>query len=322
MDKPQVLPKLNVMLAKVAAYDDRAAQKASGMLAYIDIPLAPGDRVLVKPNLLRADILTCSNATIVAAVCRYLLDKGCRVTVGDSPGFGTAKGIAKTIGLDVALKKAGCGDVPLVTLDSPVSRPLSLGGAIGLSRHALEADYIFSIPKLKAHSQMRVTGAVKNLFGCISGVRKALAHTLYGDKEKDGIRMFPSLVADILGHLPPVITLMDGITAMHVRGPSGGREYPAHLLAASASPVAVDTAVYSMLGVTPEDIPVWKELQRRAAPGAFLEEIALSGDPIAEFDLSSFQLPRTLMGETFNPFRLMVSTARRLWARHVTYKGR
>lgn len=321
MSKPQTLPIVNVMLAKVVAYDDRAAQKASEMLTHIDIPLAPGDRVLVKPNLLRADILTCSNATIVAAACRYLLDKGCHVTIGDSPGFGTTKGVAKTIGLAAALEKAGCEDVPLITLDSPVSKPLSLGGTIGLSRHALEADYIFNIPKLKAHSQMRVTGAVKNMFGCISGIRKALAHSLYGDKEKDGIRMFPSLVADILGYLPPVITLMDAVAAMHVRGPSGGREYPARLLAASASPVAVDTAIYSMLGATPEDIPMWRELQRRAAPGAFLEEIVLSGDGIGEFDLSSFQLPGTLKDETFNPARLMVSTAKRLWARHVTHKG-
>ena len=321
MNEPQSLPKINVVLAKAPAYDDAAVKKAAAMLEFLDIPLTRGDMVLVKPNLLRADILTCSNATIIAGVCRYLLDKGCRVTVGDSPAFGTTKGIAKTIGLDVALAKAGCGEVPLITLDAPVKKPLSLGGSIGISRHALEADYIVSIPKFKAHTQVRVTGAVKNLFGCISGVRKALAHTLYGDKEQGGVRMFPSLVVDILGHLPPVVTLMDAITAMHVRGPSGGREFPAHLLAASMYPAAVDTVLYSMLGVAPADIPVWNELQRRRIPGAFLDEMVISGEHISEFDFSCFKLPETLKGETFNPFRLMVSTAKRLWARHVTHKG-
>ena len=321
MTEPQIPPRYNVVLAKATAYDEEAAKTARRLLAFLDIPLAPGDRVLVKPNLLRADVLTCTNATIVAGVCRYLLDKGCKVTVGDSPGFGTARGIAKTIGLDVALARADCGDVPLITLDSPVKKPLSLGGSIGLSRHALEADYIFNVPKLKAHVQMRVTGAVKNLFGCISGVRKAFAHTQYGDKETGGAQAFPSLVADVLDHLPPVVTLMDGITAMHVRGPSGGKEFPAHFLAASASPVALDTAVYSMLGVAPEEIPLWQELRRRNAPGAFFEQVVLSGEDIGEFDLSGFMLPMKLMPQTFNPVRLMISTMKRLWARGVTARN-
>ena len=320
MPEPQALPRFNVALAKAGAYDESAVRTARTLLDFLDIPLSRGDKVLVKPNLLRADVLTCTNATIVAGVCHYLLDKGCAVTVGDSPGFGTAKGVAKAIGLDEAMAKAGCKDVPLITLDSPVAKPLSLGGTIGLSRHALETDHIFNVPRLKAHVQMRVTGAVKNLFGCISGVRKAFAHSRHGDKEQDGVQVFPSLVADILGHLPPVVTLMDGITAMHVRGPSGGKEYPSHFLAASASPVALDTAVYAMLGVAPEEIPLWKELQRRNAPGAFLEEIVLSGEDIGEFDLSGFMLPMNLMPQTFNPARLMVSTAKRLWARIIPAK--
>lgn len=314
MSEPQPSPKHAVVLANATAYD-AAAEIAAGMLDFLDIPLAPGDRVLVKPNLLRADVPTCSNAILVAGVCRYLKDRGCAVTVGDSPGFGTAKGVAAAIGLDAALRNAGCADVPLITLDSPVKRPLSLGGSIGISRHALDADHILNIPKLKAHSQMRVTGSVKNLFGCVSGARKALAHTLYGDKERDGVRAFPSLIADILDHLPPVTTLMDAVTAMHVRGPSGGREFPASLLAAGAAPAAVDTAVYSMLGVTPGDIPLWLELQRRKTPGAFLEDVMLCGEHPGTFDLSAFKLPETLSGESFNPVRLMVSTIKRLWAR-------
>lgn len=319
MHEPHGKPHVAVVLARAAAYDETAATAARRLLDMLDLPLSPGSRVLVKPNLLRADILTCTNATIVAASCRWLRDKGCRVTVGDSPGFGTAMGIARHIGLDAALEKAGCGDIPIISLDSPVKRPLSSGGRVGLSRHALEADHILNVPKLKAHTQMRVTGAVKNMFGCISGVRKAVVHLSHGDRERDGVELFPALVADILGHLPPVATLMDGVEAMHVRGPSGGKPFPAHFLAASLSPVALDTTVYSMLGVTPEDVPLWRELQRRKTPGAFLEEIAPYGEAVGEFDLSGFVLPGSLTSQAFNPARLVVSSARRLWARYVTH---
>lgn len=321
MHTPQETSKIGVVLAKAAAYDETAARETRNLLNMLDIPLGAGDRVLVKPNLLRADVLACTNALVVAESCRWLRDKGCIVTVGDSPGFGTAKGVARFIGLEDALAKAGCGEVPIISLDSPVKRPLSLGGWIGLSRHALETDCILNIPRLKAHTQMRVTGAVKNLFGCISGIRKAFAHTHYGDKERNGVWMFPSMVADILTHLPPVWSLMDAVVSMHVRGPSGGREFHSGLLAASANPVALDTVVYSLLGVSPEEVPLWFELQRRESVGAFLEEIVPYGEPVGTFDLSGFMLPMNLAPQTFNPARLMVSTVKRLWARHAMRKG-
>lgn len=310
--------KTDVRIAKVSSYGNEADKAVRRILEWIDVPVSSGEKVLVKPNLLRADLLTCTNAVITAAVCRFLLDKGCKVTIGDSPAFGTAKGVAKTIGLDVALAKAlgkGVNDVPLITLDFPVKKPLSLGGSIPLSRHALEADHIVNLPKLKAHTQMRVTASVKNLFGCVCGVRKAFLHAKYGDKTRNGIAAFPSAVVDILGYMPKMTTLLDGIEAMHVRGPSGGEPYPARLLAVSESPAALDTAIYAMLGVAPEEVPVWRELVRRNIPGSLPEDILVSGEDVAEFDFTDFKLPRTLTPETFNPTRLVQSTAKRLWAR-------
>lgn len=314
----EVHGRIAVRVAKVSSYGDESDNAVRRLLEWIDMPVSSGEKVLVKPNLLRADVLTCTNAAITAAVCRFLLDKGCKVVIGDSPGFGTPKGIAKAIGLDAALAKTlgkGVNDVPLITLDSPVKKPLSLGGSVSLSRHVLEADHIVNLPKFKAHTQMRVTASVKNLFGCISGVRKAFMHAKYGDKTQDGIAVFPSAVVDILGYMPRMTTLLDGIEAMHVRGPSGGKVYPAHILAVSESAVALDTAIYAMLGVAPEEIPVWRELIRRNTPGSLPEDILVSGEEMAEFNFTNFKLPRTLMPETFNPARLVQSTVRRLWAR-------
>lgn len=307
-----------VRIEKVSSYGEESARAIRRLLDWVDVPVSSGDAVLVKPNLLRPDVLTCANAAVIAAVCRFLLDKGCKVAIGDSPGFGTARGVARAIGLDAALAKAlgkGAADVPLITLDAPARKPLTLGGGICLSRHALEADHIVNVPKLKAHVQMRVTGSVKNLFGCVSGVRKAFLHTRLGDKRRDGADAFSSAIVDILGYMPKMTTLMDGIEAMHVRGPSGGKPYPAHFLAVSESPVALDTAVYAMLGLAPEDVPVWRELIRRGVPGSLPEDILVSGAGETAFDFTDFILPRALAPETFNPLRLVQSTVKRLWAR-------
>ena len=307
-----------VMFAASADYTPTAlARSVPYLFEGIGFLPSRSERILLKPNLLRAggQEYICSNAKLVAAVCRYVRDCGCDVRIGDSPGFGTAAGVARSIGLPQALAAVSCADVPIITLDAPVSRPLTFGGSVGISRHALEADRIVNIPKLKTHSQMRITCAVKNLFGCVSGVRKAVLHTLHGDTERGGAAVFPAVVADIASQLPPVVTLLDAVTAMHITGPSNGKPFHAGLLAASLSPVALDTALYALLDLSPEAVPLWNELQRRRMHGAFPDDIVLVGEPATSFDVSSFVMPERLIPQTFNPFRLALSAVRRLWAR-------
>ena len=311
--------RIPVHLARAASYDESVFRTVGALLDAVNPAVRAGDRVLVKPNMLRADKdgQTCTDAAVVAAACVWLRDRSCRVMIGDSPGFGTARGIARVMGLPETLSRAGCGDIPIRTLDGPVMRPLRSGGRVGISRHALDADHILNLPKLKAHVQMRVTSAVKNLFGCVSGVRKAFLHSGYGDREEGGVRLFPSAVVDIMLHLPPVTSLADAITAMHVRGPSGGKPYHAGLLGASVSPVALDTVLYDLLEAEPEDIPVWRELRRRNIAGAFAEDVLVRGEPVSSFDFTGFHLPAKLAPETFNPLRLLKSTLKRLLARVV-----
>ena len=45
-----------------------------------------------------------------------------------------------------------------------------------IARAVHEADVVINLPKLKTHGMMTVTGAVKNLFGCIPGKRKVQWH--------------------------------------------------------------------------------------------------------------------------------------------------
>lgn len=301
-----------VALAACSGYERTALTHAMGEL-FSAIGYAPacGERVLIKPNLLRADStgLTCTAPEIVRAACVYVLDHGAVPQIADSPGFGTVAGIARSVGIAAAL--ADLPGAPAVrALGSPVAVPLSLGGSVPISRQALEADSILNLPRLKAHTMMRVTCAVKNLYGCICGTRKALMHAVHGDKG----RRFPSLILDILGALPPVTSLADAITAMHVNGPSGGKPFHAGLLVASRSPVALDTMVYAMMGLTPDRVPLWEEALLREIPGSLPEDVPLLGADIHAFSLRDFKTPTTLMGQSFSPPRLLKSALKRLWS--------
>ncbi|MEE2830180.1 MAG: DUF362 domain-containing protein, partial [Myxococcota bacterium] len=146
--------------------------------------IGPGSKVLVKPNFLRAaaaEEAVSPHPELVREICRRLIDLGARVTIGDSPAFGTAHGVAQLCGvLDVA-KELG---IPVVEFRKP--QPIRTGAPSNLTlqidREVLEADAVLNLCKLKSHQQTGMTGAVKNLFGCITGKRKPLWHLRLGDR--------------------------------------------------------------------------------------------------------------------------------------------
>lgn len=348
-------PPIPVALSPCHSYSQSAVDIAVfSCLDAIGWVLPYGCRVLVKPNLLRADPLSCTNPQVVRAACQWLLDRHCTVTVADSPGFGTAAYVAQSIGLTAALKPLGLVPMALeapVPVPLPSSKQFSKGLATpcatmglkppqhaadkagcGMCRHAcstqdwhhpwkhqwgvsttaLHSDYILSVPRVKAHCQMRVTLSVKNLFGCVCAWRKAIAHTVQGASQEH----FTAALVDLWAALPPVVALADGITAMHKTGPSGGEPYPLGCVGASSSAVALDTAFYTMLGQQPCDIPLWAELCRRKIAGASPEDLTF---PLAQsyiFDAGSFEVPAHLMDVSFQPHRLLLSLWRRWWLRY------
>ncbi|NCB64275.1 MAG: DUF362 domain-containing protein [Clostridia bacterium] len=89
------------------------------------------------------------------------MERGARVIVGDSPAFGTAQAIAEALHLPELLRPLS---VDVITLDRGVSVK-SANVPVKIAAQALEADLILNLPKFKAHSQMRLSGAVKNLYG-------------------------------------------------------------------------------------------------------------------------------------------------------------
>ena len=272
------------------------------------LPDISGARVLIKPNFvaLRGAPLCCTDAAVIAAAAVHCAESGAQAVVGDSPAFGTAQAIAEAIGLPGLLRPLG---VPIITLGrgrSVVSGPVR----VQVSADALDSDLILNLPKLKAHSQMRFSGAVKNLFGCVTGMQKAWLHARHGDK---GAR-FSGMICGLMEILPPVVSLVDGVRAMHRTGPIQGDPFELGLLGASTSPVALDTAVGMILGAGPEAFPVWRECVRRGLAGADPSELNFPALDPAAFDARGFELPQTLKPESFRPDVLVCSLIRRTWS--------
>jgi len=298
-----------VALTRVPAYDAALLAPATALvLETAGIAVAPGARVLVKPNLVSAaNARHCTtHPEVVRAACAWLLDHGARVTVADSPAFGPAARVARASGLEEALLPLG---IRVRTLGRPVPLPLSDGTAIGISRDALEADLVLNAPKLKVHGQMAMSGAVKNLFGCVVGCRKALAHYRLGHEPE----RFRAMLMDICLALPRTAHLLDGVRPLHRDGPIRGVPLDLGLLGASANPVALDAAAYAVFGLAPEAVPLWAEALARDLPGARPEGNAYPLETPAAFNATGFE-PSPARELSFDPVRLLRGRVKSLLA--------
>ena len=79
----------------------QSLEKLLEPLGGIDRFVNKGDRVLLKPNLLTASLLTKECTTrpeIVYCIAKMVQEVGGKPFLGDSPAFGSAKGVAKANG--------------------------------------------------------------------------------------------------------------------------------------------------------------------------------------------------------------------------------
>ena len=177
-----------------------------------------------------------------------------------------------------------------------------------MAAEALDCDLIVNLPKVKAHNQMYMTLAVKNIFGIVKGIRKSMLHMQHGGSH----RRFAGVILDLLDLLPDHVTLVDGITAMHVAGPLRGKPLDVNCIAASRNPLAVDTALLLALELDPEKSPLWVEAKQRGFYGVLPSEIHYPFLRPAEFYGSGFMAPESLIAVRFNLLQFFFGHLKRI----------
>ncbi len=271
----------------------------------------PGDlsssRVLLKPNLITArhGPLACTEARFIVAAATCLLERRARVAVGDSPAFGTASGALAGIGALEELRRLG---VEIADFRRVRHVRLPSGIRAGIAARVLESDLVLNLPRVKAHAQTRVTLAVKNCFGCLVGLRKPWWHMAHGGAHG----RFADLLVELPALLPPVLTLVDGVVAMHGTGPVRGRPFPLALAGGGADPVAVDTALLAVLGIDPELSPLWQACRRAGMRGLDCGELHFPLLRPEEIEAMGFLVPEVLNPIRFSVVRFVRSSVRRV----------
>ena len=284
------------------------------LMAVVDqVPNLHCCTVLLKPNLITARYgsLPCTEAAFIAAAARWFTDHGARVSIGDSPAFGTAASALDLLGLTEEL-----ADLGVRTTNFNESRKITLagGGKAVLAADAMDCDLLVNLPRVKAHAQTRVTMAVKNCFGCLVGLHKPWWHMAYGGQ----CGSFGDRLVQILEQLADSITLVDGITAMQGTGPIRGEAYPLQLAGASANPVAMDSALLQVLGIAAERSPLMQACEAAEYLGSDVDQLSFPLSKPLDLQAADFAIPDTLNPIRFSPLVFVRSTLKRILLRKAT----
>jgi uncharacterized protein (DUF362 family)/Pyruvate/2-oxoacid:ferredoxin oxidoreductase delta subunit len=269
----------------------RSLDLLGGMAQYV----RPGQRVLVKPNLLRPSApeqAVVTHPAVVRAVIVLVHEAGARAVVADNPvvpllSQGAWQRAYEQVGLAAVAAETGA---ELNTRIVPLQRPHPDGHLIRIvdvSSFLTQADVVINLPKLKTHGLMRYTGAVKNLFGVVPGLTKAGYHV-----KLQTVDHFADMLLDLVAYVRPVLTIMDAIVGMDGDGPGSGDPFPIGAILAAPDPVALDLAALSLVCDEPDSVPTVAAAVRRGWSSGRVEDLDLLGDDREGLRVEGFRMPR------------------------------
>jgi uncharacterized protein (DUF362 family)/Pyruvate/2-oxoacid:ferredoxin oxidoreductase delta subunit len=245
-----------------------------------------GKKVLIKPNVLRSaeakEGITTNPAVVRAVVEKVETMDPASIIVGDNPGmfdYGANEESFTKTGLMEAAKGyyQNIGDDSLNVAFNPRYMP-----AVSVSRPALEADIIISLPKFKTHGLTVLSGAIKNSYGLLPGAQKAMLHKAAGNP-----RDFQEVVVEVFRLRVPDLFIVDAVVGMEGNGPASPDLRDIGVILASDNAVAVDSVIAAMMGCDPGLLRFLQKAKEAGLGDYDLGKIEIVGElkPVPDFKL-------------------------------------
>ncbi|MBI4976806.1 MAG: DUF362 domain-containing protein [Spirochaetes bacterium] len=281
-----------VALVRCETYDypdvKRAVDKGLALLGGMQTFVKPGERIVLKPNLLAADDparAVTTHPSVVRAVAEAVRDvTGVQVSAGDSPGFGSTDAVIGRTGIAAAMREADIAGADFSTAVDVAFEGIQ-ARRLSIARGVTEHDGLISLPKMKTHGFQRFSGAVKNQFGCLPGLIKSELHV-----KIPGALEFAEFILDLNACVNPRLYIMDGIVAMEGNGPRGGNPKPMHALLFSNDPIAIDSIACMLICLDPEVVPTNSLGAKHGFGVSAIASIAVRGERLDDMRDRSFKV--------------------------------
>jgi uncharacterized protein (DUF362 family) len=214
-----------------------------------------GKTVVLKPNLvdyIPGNAINTHPLLVLAAAESFRRMGAKSIVVAEGPGHQRDTQLVLTqSGYRECLRAERIRFVDL-NRDQLIRTPLRAGYTgmkdLWLPRTVLEADFLVSMPKIKAHHWSGVTLSMKNMFGVVPGARYGWPKNILHWK---GIQ---ESILDLCATVPIHFVIADGIVAMEGNGPLNGTTRPLGTIVLADDPVAADATCARLTGFEPARI--------------------------------------------------------------------
>ena len=288
------MPKSIVALVRCTDYDEtrvyEAVKKGISLLGGAGQFAKPGEKLVLKPNVLigaKPEKCVTTHPAVFRAVGLVLKEGGAVISYGDSPSFGGFDINAGRAGLKQMGDRLGFSEADFAHGREVSHHSALLNKRFVFANAVLDADGIISLPKLKTHGLTRLTGAVKNQFGCIPGLAKGQFHAKMADPYE-----FATMLVDVNTYLKPRLYVMDAIMAMEGNGPRNGKPRQMNALMFSKDPIALDAIACKVVLLNPEYVPTSAPGEKAGLGTYHYENIEILGDRVESFVCPDFDVVR------------------------------
>jgi len=255
---------IKVALLRCENYEHRSLRKSIQrgieLLGGIERFTRRGERIILKPNLLipaSAESAVLTHPAVFRAVGEIFTDAGAELLWGDSPAVGTPSMAARQCGILGEAVRLGIKQAEF-SRSEDIDHPEGIRNkSFRIARGIIEADGVVSIPKMKTHGLMKITGAFKNSFGCLPGFQKSEYHLRFSSRAD-----FARMLIDLDALVAPRLYIMDGVVAMEGEGPRSGDPKKMNVIIIGTDPVAVDTVFARLININPRLVPCLAEAEK------------------------------------------------------------
>lgn len=197
-------------------------------------PVLKATKVFVKPNIVSYETYpTTTHAEVLDTVLGQL--KGHEIVVGDAPAIDAGRS-DKILHKSPLRKVCEDHNVKLVNLYSGKMKAVKgpRGYSIRVSALPLACDYVISLPVLKVHHNVGLSGALKNQFGYLSRRDRLFMHCRVKSLRKG--------IVEVNAAIPTDLFIVDAVETM-IRAQEcrhGGCSASLGVMIAGTDPVSID----------------------------------------------------------------------------------
>lgn len=286
-----------VSAVRCSSYDsasvERAMRKGIDALGGARRFVAPGETILLKPNLLSPkdpDEAVTTHPEVIRAAIHIIRDAGGVPVVGDSPGGRSTVRILRNLtertGIARVCEEEHVEIVPFIEAEKVPFPEGVVAKSFELTTALKRVDGVISLAKMKTHAFTGLTGAVKNLFGLIPGIGKAGYHLRMQTPEA-----FSAMLVDLAECVRPRLTVMDAIVAMHGEGPAAGMRMDVGLIISGEDPHSLDAFFAEIVGADISCVPTVRIARKRGLiPATFPASDLVDGN-LSDLKVPGFMMP-------------------------------